>query len=291
MRSTAINLALAMVIGIVIGWLLQSPESISLGDGKPNNSTPNGFVQAADTAASTEGQSADLAALAQQLQQEITARKGLQKQFEVLGQKLAKLERNKPTDTSGDPDTPHTSSTTINEGNTWFNPQALIDAGMEPAAADALKTRFEKQELERLYLRDRAVREGWYGSRRYRNELQKLEAQAGDIKSELDEDSYAAYLYAAGLPNRVTVESVLASSTANNAGILAGDHILRYANKRIYNWQDLREATTQGDINETVPVKIIRNDKVMEVYVQRGPLGIRMSSISADPNRNTTGTP
>ncbi|MCF6337467.1 MAG: PDZ domain-containing protein, partial [Gammaproteobacteria bacterium] len=61
------------------------------------------------------------------------------------------------------------------------------------------------------------------------------------------------------------------------------DQILRYDNQRIYNGRDLRNATTQGDINETITIEIMRDNRRMEFYVQRGPLGIRMSPVSVAP--------
>lgn len=154
---------------------------------------------------------------------------------------------------------------------------------MEAAEAERLKAQFEQLELDKLYLRDRAVREGWPGGSRYREELQQLEAQTGNLQQELGEDSYDAYLFASGQPNRVAVQSVLASSAAGVAGIQSGDHILRYGNQRIYNWRDLREATTQGDVNETIIIEVLRDNKSLQFYVSRGPLGIRMTSISVAP--------
>lgn len=276
-RSSILSLTLAVIIGVVIGFLLQAPDTTPKASSTAPSQTAS--LSTSQTPASQIDQ------LTQALQQESTARQALQQQVEQLSLKLARVEKNTRPDksttteaTSQDVSTPAGAT-----GSTWFNQQALIDAGMDDAQAKSLKERFEKQELERLYLRDQAVREGWFGSRRYRDELQKLEAQSDNIKTELDEDAYAAYLYASGLPNQVKVQSVLASSSADTAGILAGDQIIRYENKRIYNWRDLRDATTEGNINETVRVDILRDNKPMVLYVQRGPLGIRMSSESAAP--------
>ena len=154
---------------------------------------------------------------------------------------------------------------------------------MDATEAQGLKERFEKQELQQLYLRDKAVREGWFGGRRYREAVQKLEAESGDLKQQLSEEAYAAFLFASGQSNRVTVQSVLTSSAAATAGLHAGDQILRYGNQPIYNWSDLREATTQGDPNEVVTVEALRDNKRVDFYVQRGPLGIRMTSTSVAP--------
>ncbi|MBN4079265.1 PDZ domain-containing protein, partial [Beggiatoa alba] len=168
-------------------------------------------------------------------------------------------------------------------GNTWFNQQALIDAGMGPTAAQQLKTQFEELELAKLYLRDQAIREGWAQGKRYRDERLKLDSQTDNIKQEFGEDIYDAYLYASGQSNRVAVQSVLSGSAASNAGLLADDQVIRYSGQRIYNWRDLRNATTEGDLTDTVAIEILRDDKRLEFYVQRGPLGIRMTSVSEAP--------
>jgi hypothetical protein len=282
LRSFIISLAIAAIIGVVIGLILQAPRltpSSSPLSSSANNSQ-SGLYGNAQT------QTPDLAELSQQLQQEIFARRQLQQEVTTLGKKLAALTITKSTrqahsenQASGaDQDT-----ATETAQDVWFNQQALIDAGMTESEAEQLKTHFEELELEKLYLRDQAIREGWSGGKRYRDELQKLEAKTEDIKQELGEDAYDAYLFAAGQPNRVTVQSVLSSSAAGNAGIVAGDQVIRYAGERIYNWRDLRDATTRGDLSETVPMEILRDDKPMELYVQRGPLGIRMDSISVAP--------
>ncbi len=277
MRSSIISLVLAAIIGIIIGVLLQSPD-----DGIPTKPAPVTATQNATTPTiSLETRDTDLNRIAQQLQHEIAARKTLQTQVAKLDEKIALLEERQNNSSTT---TPSHNTTSLSRTNTgWFNQQALIDAGMDVTEAQQLKERFEKQELETLYLRDKAVREGWFGNSRYREELTKLEAQTGNLKEELDEESYAAYLFASGQPNRVSVQSVLTGSSADNSGILPGDHILRYDNQRIYNWRDLRNATTQGDINETITIEVTRDNKPIELYLQRGPLGIRMNPVSIAP--------
>lgn len=278
MRSSIVSLGLATVIGIVIGLLLQTPDSSKQSTNLPVNSNSS----------PTDTQGLNLTDLSQQLQQEITARQALQKEVAALGKKLDVLSPEEAQEISDNHtaasiaeqvETAHTS-----EKNVWFNQQALIDAGMEQAEAEQLKARFEKMELEKLYLRDQAVREGWSGGKRYREERQKLEDKTDNIKQELGEDAYDAYLFASGQPNRVAVQSVLSGSSAGNAGIVSGDQIIRYDSQRIYNGRDLRTATTQGDLSESIGIGIIRGGKTLEVYVQRGPLGIRMTSVSIAPD-------
>jgi len=281
MRTSIISLAFAVIIGLVIGLLLQSPDTIS-------TTTKPAVIATKQNEtilpAPTERVNTDLSNIARQLQQEIEARENLQSQVRKLGEKIALLEKqNNPQTKTGSTTLSRNTAPFTGSTSTWFNQQALIDAGMDAVEAQQLKKRFEKQELETLYLRDRAVREGWLGNNRYREELKKLETQTDNIKEELDEEAYAAYLFASGQPNKVSVQSVLTRSAADNSGILPGDQVLRYDNQRIYNWQDLRNATAQGDINETITIEVVRDNKRIEFYMQRGPLGIRMNSGSVAP--------
>ncbi len=281
MRTSIISLAFAAIIGLVIGLLLQSPDTT------PPTTKPMTITtkqNATTSLASAEITNINISNITQQLKQEIEARKNLQAQVNNLDKKIALLEKQSNTQIKTDSATsPHNTTSSTRANSTWFNQQALIDAGMDAAEAQQLKERFEKQELETLYLRDKAVREGWLGNSRYREELQKLEAQTGNLKETLDEKSYAAYLFASGQPNRISVQSVLSGSSADNSGILPDDQILRYDNQRIYTGRDLRNATTQGDINETISIEVMRNNRRMELYVQRGPLGIRMNPVSIAP--------
>lgn len=282
LRSFIISLIIAALIGGVIGLLLQAPRPTpsSVQSASLSDSTSSKLAH------DTQGRPLALAELSQQLQQEIIARQQLQQEVRSLRKKLAALTKTKssnPAHAQNPSSDSEQSDPTGETQDVWFNQQALIDAGMTRSDAEQLKAHFEELELEKLYLRDQAIREGWSGGKRYRDELQKLEAKTDNIKQELGEDIYDAYLFASGQSNRVAVQSVLSNSAAGNAGMLAGDQVIRYAGERIYNWRDLRNATTQGDLTETVPVEILRDDKPMELYVQRGPLGIRMTSVSVAP--------
>jgi S1-C subfamily serine protease len=75
----------------------------------------------------------------------------------------------------------------------------------------------------------------------------------------------------------------LGGSPAANAGIKAGDTILQYGNKRIYSWNDLTTATSEGSAETTVTVTVERNGQQQQVYVPRGPLGIRLTTDSVLP--------
>lgn len=165
----------------------------------------------------------------------------------------------------------------------WFNEQALLDAGIDQAKVSYIKNVFEQAEMDKLYVRDQATREGWMGSERFNNAMKEISDRTTALRAQLNDDEYDAYLYAAGRSNRVIVESVLTNSPAGNAGIQAGDTILSYDNKRIYSWNDLTSATSAGAANSTVAVTIVRDNQQQQFYVPRGPLGIRLTTDSIAP--------
>ena len=136
--------------------------------------------------------------------------------------------------------------------------------------------------MQKLYLRDQAIREGW-DRQKYREEIQALNDEEDVLKDQLGESAYDAYLFASGQSNRVAVSSVLATAPAGAAGIEPGDHILSYDNQRIYSGFELRQATTGGNASDSVPVEVERDGEILEFYLIRGPLGIRMNSVSVAP--------
>ncbi len=164
----------------------------------------------------------------------------------------------------------------------FFMPQPYALDRSRFKAQDPLLVFFEQQELQQLYLRDQAIREGW-DRQKYREEFQALNDEEDALKDRLGDSAYDAYLYASGQSNRVAVSSVLATAPAGAAGIQPGDHILRYDNQRIYSGFELRQATTGGNASDSVPVEVERDGEILEFYLIRGPLGIRMNSVSVAP--------
>jgi hypothetical protein len=170
-----------------------------------------------------------------------------------------------------------------------FDEQALLDAGFGEREAQQLRERLEQQELERLYLRDRAVREGWLASPRFVQESSALDAKTRGLREELGDERYDWLLFASGQSNRVVVQSVLESSPAGTAGMRAGDAIVSYADARLFDAVSLRDATTQGRPGETVPVEISRDGETLRVFVPRGPLGVRLEESRVRPTAKARG--
>ncbi len=232
--------------------------------------------------------------LQDRLQQEIEQRKILENKIALLEKRVNTKSSQDDKTSADDPDSTNTGVSAnphqpglpernFGGNDQWFNEQAMLDAGVDPTKVNFIKESFEQAEMDKLYLRDQAKREGWINSKRYTDAAREIADRTKGLRDQLNETEYDAYLYAAGRSNRVIVSSLLSTSPASNAGIQPGDTILKYDNKRVYNWSDLTNATSEGSPNDTVVVTIERNGQLQQVYLPRGPLGIRLTTDSVAP--------
>jgi hypothetical protein len=285
LQTSLVAIGLAIGFGIAVGMMISddsgtpgaTPESPDIGQTKPAGDVAMGNADASGQA------DARISELNRLLQDEIRARQALEQELEALSDQVAALDSASEPDTSSQAfEQAGESPDDLRPEQGWFDQQALLDSGMDNALVSELKATFEQLEMERLFLRDRAAREGWDRDKT-RSEMDVLESREDELRERLGESAYDAYLYASGQTNRVAVTSVLASAQAGQAGIKSGDHIIRYDSQRIYNWMDLRSATTGGDISDTVQVEVERDGETLEFYLARGPLGIRMDSLRVAP--------
>mgnify|MGYP001816386843 CR=1 FL=1 len=287
MQYPLLSISLALALGIAVGVIIQNglvTSSVSTTDTVSDPNALNGD-RSTETGLKANLDTGNMAELSRRLDEEIRARKALEKKLAELNRKIIELERNAqlPAEINlAAMDEEQDESGLPGSDQKWFNEQALIESGMSDSQARELKINFEQLELERLYLRDQSIREDW-DRNRYREALQALTDKEDELKKQLSESEYDSYLYASGQTNRVAVTSVLESAPAATAGIEPGDQIIRYDNQRIYNWRDLRDATSTGEIGETIAVEVDRDGKIIELYLARGPLGIRMNSVSVAP--------
>jgi len=300
-KSNLILSALLLCIAILIGVIVQdNSQSTQIdNDSNPMNAV-NSPTSKTDDAAKEHAssvKSADIPAaqnldeLTQQLRQEREKRENLQSMVEQLQERLDKLTQQVAVNKAAAQEDNNPRDKTITTGSRnipqqlsgWVDATRLAEAGISKEQSDNITQLYEAVEMDKLYLRDRAQREGWMASERFRNEMDKLDDRTDNLRNELGDQAYDALLYATGKPNRVIVEGTLGNSPAAQAGVKTGDTILRYADKPIYSWYDLRTATTEGDASEMVALEIQRGNKHMEFYVKRGPLGIRLDQQSVNP--------
>lgn len=161
-----------------------------------------------------------------------------------------------------------------------FDEAALVAAGVSPDSARQTRERWEKNVLDRLYLNDRAAREGWADSQRHWQELRLLDEQ---LRAELSDDEYDEYLFASGTANRVVVRDVTSGSAGAEIGLLPGDAIVRYDGQRVYTTEDLQQGTWGGSPGEPISLVVHRDGGSIRMTVPRGPFGVFVTDETRPP--------
>ena len=159
----------------------------------------------------------------------------------------------------------------------------LVEAGFPREMVYDVKSRVDQMELDRLYLRDIATREGWVNTRRFREEYDALRFDTEANREEYGEEFYDWMLFATGRPNRVRIDSIMSGSAAQETGLREGDQVLRYGGNRVFTASDLTSGTMAGEPGEATPVEVLREGRLVRVDVPRGPLGVRVALTVAEP--------
>lgn len=226
-----------------------------------------------------------LDSLAGLLDREVEERLRLEEEVVALRRRLASLERELGTSAPAPVEAPPSYFDDAGGGDRGdISTSRFVAAGFSESDAADYRRRLDEAAMARLYLRDQAQREGWLNSDRYRQELAALPNVEQELRREMDEDTYARYLYATGRPNQVTVRRVLDGSAAAVAGLQAGDVLLRYDGQRIYDSRTVRRTTRDGNAGETVTVEILRNGQRLQAFLPRGPIGVTMDAASVPPD-------
>lgn len=286
-KQTAFNISITLLVLLMLGHVWRGHETVPVAtpaaiptDDRSGNRSPPAYSDPVAPRADI-----DINTLAKLLQGEQEVRRRLENHVAELSVQVQILARqggdqettSAPASASGSasPGLDTTGNGNANSG--WIDEQILLDSGINISQAKNIKKQFETMEMDRLFLRDRATREGWIGTARYVDEVEKLNERVTSIREEVGEANYGAYLYAIGQPNQVIAESVLESSPAQQAGVQAGDVIVRYDDKYIYTWSDVRAATSSGEAGQQVRLILSRNGEPIDTYITRGPMGVRLS--------------
>lgn len=159
----------------------------------------------------------------------------------------------------------------------------LVEAGFSQTEARDLRERYEELQMQQLFLRDQAAREGWRFDERYATSMAELNQREQELLADYGEDAYDWLLYATGRPNQVKIREVYGRSPAADAGLREGDLIVRYDDQRVRSGLDLQQATSAGQAGELVVVELIRGGRPERLRVPRGPLGVLLDVSSGAP--------
>jgi len=284
---TLLYAGLVLAAGVAIGAItrgLSKPATLGFAAAPPTGGDA-GDPSGTEYARIIDGLSATL-------QLEVAERQRLEDQIETMGGQIGKLQRELaelrgpgaavPSAARG----PQAMSQVLEDAEADMTNDALapfLDAGFDPARAEYVKQLQDDLQLQRLYVRDQAEREGWIRSPRYRDAMQSIQQREEGLRQELGEDDYDRYLYSIGRPNRVVVGDVLANGPAQQAGIQVGDSILSYGGERIFEAGSLVSATRDGTSGMSTAIEIERDGQTQVVYVPRGPLGINLRVARVTP--------
>jgi len=163
----------------------------------------------------------------------------------------------------------------------WFDAGRLARLGLEQDDITYLRDRWEQYELDKLYVRDQAIRDGNVGSPTMRQEREAIELK---IREDLGDEDYDLLLYASGQANRVQVGSVLSRSPGDEAGLQEGDLILSYAGVPVFRPRELRNVISQTPKGDLVWIEVERADgSHRDLRIPGGPIGIQLVPVSKTP--------
>jgi C-terminal processing protease CtpA/Prc len=270
-------LAAVLCSGILVGRMLLPGPAMQ--QATPITGPPPGPV--ATVSQLRPGEAETLAAMQQQLQQAQLAREQLAAQLEILQLRLEELE----TGHAGSPAALAEDREPAPEPQVKpkTSVQALVEAGIDPEQAAWIQGRLDENDLQQLYLRDRASREGWLNQPRYHKERRKYQDAVTDLRGDIGDDAYDRMLYTLGRANRVVIRDTMLNSPAEQYGLLAGDRIIEYDGRRVFTGNELNTLVTSGDAATMTLVRVERDGKYHDIYLPRGPLGIRMSTARVLP--------
>lgn len=160
---------------------------------------------------------------------------------------------------------------------------ALVRAGLDAGWAAEIRRRNDKLAMDTMFLQDQARREGWTGTERFANARNDISQQQINLRDEIGDEVYDGFLYETGAPNRVLINEVLQGSPANQAGMQPGDQILRYDGKRIFALNEMINESRSGSSGKLVPVEVMRDGREVQLYLPRGPMGVRTGVSLVNP--------
>lgn len=161
--------------------------------------------------------------------------------------------------------------------------EALIETGIPEEQAARIQASLDEYDLKLLYMQDRASRENWLNTARYRKEQREVQNAYQELRPEIGDDAYDRMLYALGRTNRVVVRDIMQNSTAEQYDLRANDRIIEYNGQRVFTSQELNTLVTQGTAGAQVLLRVQRDEQQLELYLPQGPIGIRLATSREQP--------
>jgi len=147
----------------------------------------------------------------------------------------------------------------------------LTAAGFAPDRAEWINRRIQELRMQAMQAQYEAKRDG--------RPAPSDNLEATTLRAELGDQDYERFLTAQGRSTSVNVMGVLASSPAERVGLQAGDEIVSYDGRRVFDAQELNELTlgggsASGSTSASVVIDVRRNGQNMQIVLPRGPIGI-----------------
>jgi membrane-associated protease RseP (regulator of RpoE activity) len=224
-------------------------------------------------------------ALAAILEQEVEERQRLEQELEDLQAIVSRLETALQTASTG-----LSEASAVPRQNPRRNgggrrgeglQKRLVEQGLDEERAAYIARRRDELALERMYLQDQAAREGWVNTPRFSEAWLAAQDRIA-LENELNAQEFDLYLRSTGQANRVTINNVLQTSPAEQAGFQPGDRLVSYDGQQIYSGAQLRAATRSGNAGDVVIVTVERGGQQMQLSIPRGPLGVNLGFAPPD---------
>lgn len=146
--------------------------------------------------------------------------------------------------------------------------ERFIDSGLTMERAHYILQREDEIAMEVLQARYEATQSGADAAAIANLSTSQM------MRDDLGDADYEKYLAALGRPTTINVRDVLTNSPAQAAGLAPGDEIVGYDGKRVFDMNELTSLTYEAGPGGTVAIDVIRDGQPMQLYVERGPIGV-----------------
>jgi len=275
MVKALVLVAAGLGVGLAVMAWVQS------GNGSPTVAADPLLANGGSAMRDAAGSNARLAGLETALRAEVEQRTSLEARVAELSDELEALNTRsaaggtapRPRDSNPQPATdagppPFARGGPFRRGGQGSQVEALTAAGFPPDRAAWIERRTSELRMQALQAQYDAQRQG--------KPFDPGQAFNGDgtLRAELGDSDYERYLQAMGRPTSVGIQSVLASSPGERAGLKPGDEVVAYNGQRVFDLRDLNSLTFEGTAGESVTVSVRRDGQTVNLTLPRGPLGI-----------------